>query len=347
MSTLESPPVHKRPNTWRWIALAILLLGAVVVVKVVIPVYRQERAIAKIESAGFGTIVQSERIGPDWLWKDVAPARWRGFDRVNEITQPRFIGFTMSMMIMNEYIGKPRRLCEITYSGVPKIDLVAADLQAVSGPSLRELDLRHMRVQPTILDGSSDATNLEYLDLAATNIDDHSLKQISQFDNLKFLYLEKTKITGAGLNYLGKLTSLQELALDDTDISDSGLLTLGNLHDLRKLWLSNTKITDDGLRALEKMPHLEILDLTGTNATDAGVRKFVSNHTSKLAALRSLFLYNTRITDQLLPHLRGLGKLEYLDLNGTAVTWKGIRTLEEKIPGCEIQGGLSTTLFTK
>jgi len=335
MAEPETTPPRK-PRRWPWYLLAVLMFITLFVVKVVIPVYRQERAIEKIEAIGMVSI-ESERSGPEWIWRDVDPEKWRGFDRVLRVEKFNWGFFSFSSRIAEEKIGKRREFNKNLIVEINEPELTAADLQGIASPHLLKLALVRVHILPTSLDLMDRATNLEFLDLAQTNCNDHTLEQVARFRRLKFLYLEKTDITDEGLEQLAELTLLEELALDETNISDAGLKSLAGLKNLRKLWIPRTKVTDEGLAALQGMPQLEIVQLDETAVTDNGLIELKTKHVNGLGNLRRLLLLDTRVTDRSLPHYEDLTNLKYLDLRYADVTHRACRSLQLKIPDCEIQ----------
>ena len=62
-------------------------------------------------------------------------------------------------------------------------------------------------------------------------------------------------------------------------------------------------------------------------------------HLKGLGALRSLHLQGTKVTDAGLASLRALPKLREVNLQGTAVTAKGAEALRKARPGVEVRWG--------
>ncbi|MBQ76918.1 MAG: hypothetical protein CMQ20_18095 [Gammaproteobacteria bacterium] len=48
-------------------------------------------------------------------------------------------------------------------------------------------------------------------------------------------------------------------------------------------------------------------------------------------------MWDTKITDAGLAHLKGLTKLETLSLSRTKITDAGVKSLKEALPDCEIE----------
>ena len=56
-----------------------------------------------------------------------------------------------------------------------------------------------------------------------------------------------------------------------------------------------------------------------------------------LTCCAGLYLNNTQVTDAGLVHLKGLSKLQYLDLSNTQVTDEGVKKLQQALPNCIIE----------
>jgi hypothetical protein len=70
---------------------------------------------------------------------------------------------------------------------------------------------------------------------------------------------------------------------------------------------------------------------TPENLNDDAARSLIA-----LSDVKWLVLMDTRITDAGLEHLKGLKKLERLDLEGSLVTEKGVETLKNSLPNAKI-----------
>ena len=77
---------------------------------------------------------------------------------------------------------------------------------------------------------------------------------------------------------------------------------------------------------------MQTLDIRhASGVTDAGLV-----HLKGLARLEKLDLTNTQITDAGLVHLKGLTKLQRLNFWDTQVTYEGVKKLQKALPNCEI-----------
>ncbi len=101
--------------------------------------------------------------------------------------------------------------------------------------------------------------------------------------------------------------------------------------------LSATKITDQAVAQLGASKNLRLIRLSETGVTDASIDTLL-----KLPTLESINLYGTKVTDAGVSKLASLGNLKRLYLWKTSVTPETIKTLQEKLPKCEIVTGLGS-----
>jgi uncharacterized membrane protein len=101
--------------------------------------------------------------------------------------------------------------------------------------------------------------------------------------------------------------------------------------------LSATKITDQAVAQLASAKDLRLIRLAETGVTDAAIDTLLN-----LPALESINLYGTKVTDAGVAKLASMGSLKRLYLWQTAVTPEAIKTLQEKLPSCEIITGISS-----
>jgi len=72
--------------------------------------------------------------------------------------------------------------------------------------------------------------------------------------------------------------------------------------------------------------------VAGTGVTDAGLE-----HLRGMAKLNVLNLFGTKVTDAGLGYIKGLNQLQRLDLRRTKVTDAGVKTLQQALPNCKIE----------
>jgi Leucine-rich repeat (LRR) protein len=237
-------------------------------------------------------------------------------------------------------------------------------------PTLTRLDLSMTRISDHGLQELKSAPAITDLNLRyAELITDAGLMTIKNWKHLKRLDLRGTKITDATLEYLSGVTSLQSLDIGFVQVTDNGLERLTPLEHLTELTLGGNKLSEVGLRALRQMPNLTYLDLGGAQRTDSGLWSvsLTENGAASIATLhnlRRLRLNGTMVSPRSLENLKGLAKLEeldlqecrqvsdtaltlfsalpalhVLDLTGTPVSAKGIAELRRAKPQCRIYSG--------
>jgi hypothetical protein len=96
-------------------------------------------------------------------------------------------------------------------------------------------------------------------------------------------------------------------------------------------FLSSKGLTDDDLKIFETAPVTRSLILFDNRITDAGLV-----HLKDLTELESLDLRRNRITDAGLVHLQGLRNLKHLYLIRTQVTPAGVAKLQKQLPNTKI-----------
>lgn len=98
--------------------------------------------------------------------------------------------------------------------------------------------------------------------------------------------------------------------------------------------LTAASVTDASASVLASMTALQSLRLAETQITDQSLSSIV-----RLKGLESLNLYGTAITDDGVLQLAALPQLKHLYLWGSQVTPAAVKTLQAKLPDCEINTG--------
>jgi internalin A len=263
---------------------------------------------------------------------------------------------------------------------VTAVDLRASwagdsDLASLASiPTLRRLDLSETRISDHGLRQLKGAPAIEDLNLRyAELITDEGISALKGWKHLKRLDLEGTKITDSALQHLSTLNSLEALNVGSVLVTDAGLESLTALTNLKELTLGGDKLTDAGLQALRQLPRLTFLDLGGVQREDSGLwsvsytqsgveaiatlkdlRQLRLNGTlisargldaiKGLSRLELLDVHNCpRIADDAIPVLSAMRSLRSIDLTGTSVTAAGVEKLHKAKPECLIQQARSGT----
>jgi serine/threonine protein kinase/formylglycine-generating enzyme required for sulfatase activity len=128
------------------------------------------------------------------------------------------------------------------------------------------------------------------------------------------------KVKDADLVRLGGLTKLKQLDLSgETAVTDAGLAHLANCPVLEQLNVCRTQVTGTGLVHTKKVRSLFLYQ---TPVTDDGLKCV-----TELPQLSHLNLGSTQLTDAQLARLKGLANLVSLDLIGTPITDAGLEHL--------------------
>jgi Leucine-rich repeat (LRR) protein len=245
-----------------------------------------------------------------------------------------------------------------------------ADLAAL--PSLSRLDLSLTRITDHGLEQLKNVPGITDLNLRyAELITDAGLATVKRWKHLKRLNVRGTKVTDTTLQHLSGVVSLESLDIGYAQITDVGLDLLTSLPNLKELTIGGNKLTDVGLQPLRQLTGLTYLDLSGSQRTDSGLWSVSLSEpgldaVATLRNLRRLRLNGTAVSARGLDRIKGLAKLEgldlegckrvgdeavpvlalfpalaVLDLTGTAFTEKGIAALRQAQPHCKILAGSS------
>ena len=107
--------------------------------------------------------------------------------------------------------------------------------------------------------------------------------------------------------------------------TDEDVKVLANYLELTSLRVSHCQgVSDRGLAPLANMPKLRLLFLRGTPVTGACL-----GCVQEGAGLQRIALAETNVSDDNLPHLRGVKNLQWLSLRKTRVTDAGMRYLAD------------------
>jgi Leucine-rich repeat (LRR) protein len=234
-------------------------------------------------------------------------------------------------------------------------------------PYITHLDLSMTRITDHGLQQLKNAPAIVDLNLYyAEQITDEGMAALKNWKRLKRLNLRGTKITDTTLEHLANVTTLEALDAGFAQITDVGLDRLTPLQNLKELVIGGNKLTDTGLQSWRQFPGLASLSLGGSQRTDSGLWTISLTESGldaimTLKELRELRLDGAPASARWLEKLKTLNKLErlslrgckrlgddvapllaswqsllVLDLNGTAMTEKGIADLRREKPNARI-----------
>ena len=240
-----------------------------------------------------------------------------------------------------------------------------ADLDAIAAtPTLETLDLSLTRITDLGLLRLKGLANVREMNLFfAELVTDEGLATMRNWQRIERLNLRGTKVTDNTLALLAGKDSIVALDIGYAEVTDSGLQQLTRLRGLRELAFGGNKMTEVGLQVLRSLPMLTRLDIAGKQRTDSGLWSVtitdagldpvatladlrelnLSGHlvTSRgieklrgLKKLERLNLYGARrVGDDAAPHLAAMTALRWVDLKDTGVTGEGIASLRKSRPG--------------
>jgi Leucine-rich repeat (LRR) protein len=185
---------------------------------------------------------------------------------------------------------------------------------------LRKVAIHNTATPKEALSQLRELNRLEELTLQNTELDDGGARYLCGLTSLKQLQLidqdavaeygtgenggDKFALEGSGLPAaLKTMIKLDELVCDNCAIGDNAMPSVGSLTQLKRLHLSGTLVRASGMQYVDRLTRLESLDLN--EGRDA----------------------NISINDDGLRRLKGLTRLQDLDLGGTEVTDAGLATL--------------------
>ena len=249
------------------------------------------------ESDEWLTSVQWSSGGPSWIRELFGDQHCRMFDRVLVIEAD---GSEIS------HVAKLRQLKVLNISG------------DVSNRQLKMLER---------------LPYLETLDLSWANLTDGPREGyiLPELRSLRGVNVCQTRFFGGGLE---RTPNLEVLGANSTGVGDDAMEKIGRLSQLKILLLDGTDVSDTGLRHLRSLEHLERLTLAsnGDGITDKGIE-----YLAELQSLRELNLVGCgEVTDESIPVLGRLQRLERLDLSFTRVSADGLKKLQRLLPKCDV-----------
>ena len=142
-------------------------------------------------------------------------------------------------------------------------------------------------------------TNLQKLDISNTVVTHNSLRYIPA-ENLTDLHIGNMQSTDINLNHIIRFKNLQKLIAANIGIKGHALKSIYKLEKLTTLDIGyNNEIRDDDVKYISRIKKLEVLYLDGIPITNNAVQYLL-----KIKHLRSIFLFDTRITKEYITQLK-------------------------------------------
>jgi hypothetical protein len=153
---------------------------------------------------------------------------------------------------------------------------------------------------------------------------DPAVASLARFTGLTGLDLEQSELTDKGIIPLRSLKDLQVLYLFGNMVEGDFFKDFAALKKLRILGLQGNTIAPRNMPYLAGLQSLEVLAISRAHLTAASAAPI-----GKLSSLQSLHLAgNTKLSDDFLPTLKALKKLNSLNVDGCGFTKEGFKKIE-------------------
>lgn len=227
-----------------------------------------------------------------------------------------------------------RKLNHLEVLELAKSSITDKGLRAIGGLlSLKHLDISDTKVSDEGVQSLLALRGIKYLDISRTRISDAGAVELAKLKRLEVLNADETDIGDEGVHRIAEnCKRLRILSLNRTKVTGNSLASIKMLAGLEKLELAgNSNIDDEDVWNIDDLGNLWLLDLSNTNVTTAGISR-LSGHKN----LEFLFLTGTAVDDDVIPVLASLPSLRSVYLRNTRVTEEAKKELRRLCPGSTI-----------
>jgi hypothetical protein len=167
---------------------------------------------------------------------------------------------------------------------------------------------------------------LEWLEVGGGKVTPAGVAHLKDCTALKRLYIHDVALGGDGLEWLGRLDKLEALSLQRTGV---GAAVLKNVKapNLTVLNLSGNPVKDDALEYAAGIKGLEVLSLADTQVTGAGLQKLRG-----MARLNELNLMRCSVYDQDIDVFLTMPNLRIVYAAGSSVSGYGVQDVVMRFP---------------
>ncbi len=276
---------------------------------------RMLMSLADSEKDADGHVVAISIFGSDI--SDAELAQLADFEHLTRLSLQECQAITDQGMAV---IGAHRRLRTVSLINVPITDAGLAHLAAST--TLDQLLLGQTKVVGTGLESLA-ATPITSLTMHSRVATSEGLAAITKLASLRVIELHCPQAAIEALPSLAPLAQLETFISTRTPLGAEGLARFDGCSRLKRLVLNAEDLRDDGLAVLSALAELDELTLAGAQITNNGLPQLA------MPNLRLLSLAGCRgVSDQGLQNLRGLAKLEKLDLTESGVTGRDLTGLQ-------------------
>jgi Leucine Rich repeat len=183
---------------------------------------------------------------------------------------------------------------------------------------------------PTYLDSCSaigvDGLRINFLSMndGENGWCDAALKHANHFKHLKCLILNCSDVSDASVSSLSQSGEIQFFSAFETPIKGDCFKSFPHYKNLQHLSCFDDAIKQENLEYLSQCPRLSSVDVRRTGIGDLGVK-----YLSRCPSITTLRLGgNPKISDACVKYLLNLKHVNWLDLDGTSVTFRGLSMLK-------------------
>ena len=174
-------------------------------------------------------------------------------------------------------------------------------------------------------------SKLRELEILPSELEGSYLRFFAGHSNLKSVLLHSSKLTVEGVSALHELQQIEKVNFEKSRFTNEHLWQLVGLKKLHHIYLNGAQIDDDSAKAFLSIPKLRRLRVQASPLTDDFMRQV-----SRMGSLTYFDATSTPISDAGLKYLEPLKRLDYVFIEGTAATERGVASLRYALPGCRV-----------
>lgn len=182
----------------------------------------------------------------------------------------------------------------------------------LSGPQFTDEAISHLKSLPS----------LQGVSLSHCSMGKRAFKELAEMGNVKFINLFDVPVTDQEVAPLATIPDLRALDFYRAQTTNSTVRLLTKQDRLVRLKFRNCPIDGDFGLSTGDWPLLRQFDATSTPFNNRGLAQLV--HCKNIEWLH---LMDTEITDEAIPLLHALPKLQFLEISGKEISLEGLRRL--------------------
>jgi hypothetical protein len=209
--------------------------------------------------------------------------------------------------------------------------LSAAEVQFIctackSFPRLRSFSIASNHFSCELIKDWPSLETLEEVRINSNKITDSDLAIIARMRRLKTLKLSSARVTSQGIAHLARLPKLETIGFYSLEFIDAAGKPADGFKALKHLEMESCpEIGDETIIAFGTLPRVEEVILLGTAVGDRSVLNLVRG-----GNVKTLILQDSQVTDDGLRLVQNCSQPFFLNVQGTAITDKGLSVLTDK-----------------